>query len=132
MCGACASNLAPPAARAGLTSGHALTSFCRVSLRHRGCVLCESRCVQDKWVGRSKADNKVDVEWESDGTISAEFLTVMLQAKNEFVLLPRGIGILGWPPRQPFGVRAVGFDPLRPRVVLPGGVGRRSRRVPPR
>ena len=38
--------------------------------------------------GRSKDDNKINVEWVTDGTNSAEFLAVLLRRPLGFKLLP--------------------------------------------
>lgn len=40
------------------------------------------------WGGRSKDDNKINVEWVTDGTNSAEFLAVLLRRPLGFKLLP--------------------------------------------
>jgi hypothetical protein len=42
----------------------------------------------DAWGGRSKADNKIVVEWETDGKNSVESLEVLLKPCNGFKLLP--------------------------------------------
>ena len=40
------------------------------------------------WGGRSKEDNKIHVEWETDGRNSDEYLAVLLRPTNDFTLLP--------------------------------------------
>ena len=46
----------------------------------------------DKWGGSSKADNKIQVDWESDGSNSVEHLEVLLQERLQFTLLPYANG----------------------------------------
>ena len=44
--------------------------------------------VCDRWSGRGKEDNKVHIEWESDGSNSAEWLCKLLRPSLGLQLLP--------------------------------------------
>ena len=51
-----------------------------------------SPVAQEYWSGRSKEDYKPQIEWESDGSNSAEWLAVLLRPSLKFKLLPSANG----------------------------------------